>query len=100
MLNLKRDLGWIVVAAIGAYAIVRRLGQRLLRLLQLSPRGRRFDDLRAAEDNDRRSNVILLEVEFRLEQFHLEPRRPHLGPGQKINVLVRHAIAWRLKDVF
>ena len=82
-----------------AAAIARVFGQFLAGPVPIAVwAAERLHDPRAAEDHDRRADVVLLEVQLRLEQFQFQPCRPHLRPHQEIDVLVGHAIAGRLRE--
>ena len=55
-------------------------------------------DLRAAEDDDRRIDVMLAEQRFGLEQFELHPQRAIFLAAEEVDVDFGELVAGRLED--
>ena len=52
-----------------------------------------LDNSRAAEHDNRGSNLLLQQRELRLEEFQLQPHRPQSGPGQQIHITFGQSVA-------
>ena len=70
------------------------LGATRKRSSSVAPLG----DPRAAEDDDRRGDIVLVKRHLRLEQFQLQPHGAQLAPGQQRDVLFGQHVAGRIEN--
>jgi hypothetical protein len=59
-----------------------------------------LDHLRAAEDDNRRVDLVTVQVEFDLLQFQLHPDRTHVGMTQQFRIFFSQPVTGRGQDRF